>query len=91
MSSIGAHTWMIGSFNAVNGIRRRTTRFSSSKSGKDSRSFNAVNGIRRRTTDCLKELLRSLRGFNAVNGIRRRTTAYPAKAVNMPALKLILI
>ena len=29
--------------------------------------------------------------FNAVNGIRRRTTAYPAKAVNMPALKLILI
>ncbi len=30
-------------------------------------------------------------GFNAVNGIRRRTTAYPAKAVNMPALKLILI
>ena len=54
--------------------------------------FNAVNGIRRRTT-----LIETFgvtwveAGFNAVNGIRRRTTAYPAKAVNMPALKLILI
>ena len=35
--------------------------------------------------------VKGLVSFNAVNGIRRRTTAYPAKAVNMPALKLILI
>ena len=55
--------------------------------------FNAVNGIRRRTTFAKSENYdtRPYSSFNAVNGIRRRTTAYPAKAVNMPALKLILI
>ena len=54
--------------------------------------LHAVNGIRRRTTSqSVNKFKKVGKSFNAVNGIRRRTTAYPAKAVNMPALKLILI
>ena len=78
-------------FNAVNGIRRRTT-IEEKKILKISfTSFNAVNGIRRRTTH-IAEVKRAHQAacFNAVNGIRRRTTLIDldkvdmTKAVSMP-------
>ena len=63
-------------FNAVNGIRQRTT-LEPSCMPMIQQCFNAVNGIRRRTTPprkLLRKLLDLVASFNAVNGIRRRTT-----------------
>ena len=61
-------------FNAVNGIRRRTTRGSIVISDTPTQRFNAVNGIRRRTTLLMTSSGPMVPSFNAVNGIRRRTT-----------------